>query len=69
MNSFYGQMRWGEKFEQFFYEFKITNNEFSENNEFNIDPEEDKFLETIKSPREKFISPNEENYVILLTLK
>lgn len=60
MNSFYGQMRWGEKFEQFFYEFKITNNEFSENNEFNIDPEEDKFLETIKSPREKFISPNED---------
>lgn len=60
MNSFYGQMRWGEKFEQFFYEFRITNHPFSLDNEFNKDPEKDKLLDTLLEDEEVFIQPNED---------
>lgn len=60
MNSFYGQMRWGEKFEQFFYEFRITNHPFSVENEFNKDHEKDGLLETLATSEEVFIQPNED---------
>ena len=55
MNSFYGQMRWGEKFEQFFYEFRLTNEVFSKDNAFNKDPEKDGFLKTLKNPERAWI--------------
>ena len=60
MNSFYGQMRWGEKFEQFFYEFRLTNEVFSKDNAFNKDPEKDGFLKTLKNPERAWIQPNED---------
>ena len=61
MNSFYGQMRWGEKFEQFFYEFRLTNRLFSDKNTFNENPSVDGGRPTVKTNEYRiWIQPNKD---------
>ena len=58
MSSFYGQMRWN-KYERFFYNFTLRNNEFASNNTFNENPSKANEA-TIPANSVEYVQPNED---------